>query len=130
MPRGRPSLLGLLVETYLRLLRWRSYAEAVARAARDLLGPDTRVYVVGGAAEGRLTVLSDIDIVVVSSRVPASPRERRRLRLGIRERAVNQYGLPWDIPVDIHLYTPEELEKARRYYKRLVEVAAGGGTGP
>ena len=44
------------------LKRWRDYALKVAKAARDVLG-DVRVYVVGGVAEGRTTVLSDIDIL-------------------------------------------------------------------
>jgi len=119
------SLEELLVELLRRLRRWRRYVPAVARAARDLLGPDIRVYVVGGAAEDRLTVLSDVDVVIVSPRVPRSPREKLRLALDVRERAVARYGLPWDYPVDIHLYTPEEFEEAKKYYGRLVEIAAG-----
>jgi len=106
-------------------MSWPRYVPAVAKAARDILGDEARVYVVGGAAEDRLTVLSDIDIAVVAPRVPASHRERRRLALTIRARAVDAYGLPWDYPVDIHVYTPEEFEEARRrYYKRIVEVRA------
>ena len=96
----------------------------VARAARDILGPETVVYVVGGAAEDRLTVLSDIDVVVVSPRVPRDPVERRRVALDIRERAVDAYGVPWDYPLDLHLYTPEELEAARRFYRRMVRIEA------
>ena len=127
MHRKSPRPLGLLVWLYLRLLQWRRYAPAVARAALDLL-EDAKVYVAGGAAEGRLTVLSDIDFVIVSSRVPRDEKGRLELRLDIRDRAVSAYGLPWDYPVDIHLYTPEEFEEARRRYRRLVEVEPSAGT--
>lgn len=81
----------------------------------------------GGAAEDRLTVLSDIDVVIVSPRVPGDPVERRRMALEVRDLAVTRYGLPWDYPVDLHLYTPEEFLEARRLYRRLVPVEAGEG---
>ena len=119
---GKPSLEGLLVRVYLRLRRWRQYAGAVARAARDVLGPGTRVYVAGGAAEGRLTVLSDVDVVVVSPNAPRDGRGKLRVRLEVRDRAVEAYGLPWDYPVDIHVYSDAEFEEARRRYGKLVEV--------
>jgi len=88
------------------LRRWRDYAERVARAARDVLG-DVRVYVIGGVAEGRVTVLSDIDILIVASR-RLDPADRRRFRVEILERAINRYGLPWDAPVELHLISEGE----------------------
>lgn len=118
----KPSMAKLLLWVYRRLLQWPRYVPAVWRAARDLLGEDVEVYVAGGAAEGRLTVLSDIDVVIVSPRVPREGRERVRLTLEIRDAAVTRYGLPWDYPVDLHLYTPEEWVEARRRYGRLVRV--------
>ena len=120
--RRRPSLEGLLVEAYRRLLRWRRYVGAVARAAADLLGHDARVYVVDGAAEGRLTVLSDIDIVIVSRSVPRDEAGKQRLRLEVRDRAVTRYGLPWDYPVDIHLYNEEEFRAAGGRYRRMIKI--------
>ncbi len=119
---GKPSIERYMVERLRRLHQWRLYAPRVAEAARRLLGPETRVYVVGGAAEDRLTVLSDIDIVVVSPRAPRGP-ERHRLAIRIRMEAVERHGVPWDYPLDIHVMTPEEFEEARRrYYRRVVEV--------
>ena len=49
----------------LRLLaRWRELAGIVAKACREVFGERCRaVYVAGGAAEDRLTVLSDIDVL-------------------------------------------------------------------
>ncbi len=80
------------------LRRWREYAAAVARAARDLV-PGAKVYVVGGVAKGRITVLSDIDILIV---VPKGA-ERRGLSRAIMARAMDVYGLPWDAPVELHI---------------------------
>ncbi len=95
------------------LRRWREYAAMVARAARDVV-PGARVYVVGGVAEGRVTVLSDIDILVV---VPRG-RLRRGLYTEIMARAMDAYGLPFDAPVELHIV--EEGGEAR--YKSRVEV--------
>lgn len=48
------------------LKRWREYSSIVARAAKNILGDKLEsIYVVGGVAEDRITVYSDIDIVVV-----------------------------------------------------------------
>jgi hypothetical protein len=41
-----------------------------AAAAIKTVYPDAEVYVFGGAAEGRLTVLSDVDVAVVFDRIP------------------------------------------------------------
>ena len=80
------------------LKRWREYAEAVARAARDLV-PSARVYVVGSVARGRYTVLSDIDILIV---VPHRVDPRTFAR-DVLVRAMDLYGLPIDAPVEIHV---------------------------
>ena len=104
------------------LRRWREYAEKVARAARGILG-DVRVYVIGGVAEDRTTVLSDIDIlVVVSGRIDA--KGRKGLCVEIIERAIDEYGLPWDAPVELHVVDENE---AREYLKpgKYVEVYIG-----
>jgi predicted nucleotidyltransferase len=119
---GKTSFERLMLETYSRLRRWRLYIPAVAKAARDLLGPNTKVYVAGGAAENRLTVLSDIDVVIVSDKIPGNEKAKLRLRLDIRDLAVSRYGLPWDYPVDIHLYNTEEFREARKKYRKLVEI--------
>ncbi len=112
----------VLLQIYRRLLRWREYVPAVARAAKDLLGPETKVYVVGGAAEDRLTVASDVDVLIISPKVLKDPHEKLKVILDIRERAVDKYGLPWDYPIDVHLYRPEEFEEVKGLYGRMIEV--------
>ncbi len=101
------------------LRRWQSYARKIARAAAELV-PGSRVYVVGGIAEGRATVLSDIDVVIVVPKPRLEGKERLRLAVDILERAIDAHGLPWDAPVEIHVAGSEE---AHRYLKgRRVEV--------
>ncbi len=114
-------MLSWVRQHFRHLRRWRSYAEKVARAAAELV-PGSRVYVVGGVAEGRATVLSDIDVVVVVPRPRLDGRERLQLTLDILERAIDAYGLPWDAPVEIHVVGSEE---ANRYMRgRTVEIKA------
>jgi len=43
----------------------RKYAEIIAKASKDI-DPNSKVYVFGGVAENRVTVLSDIDILIVT----------------------------------------------------------------
>ena len=112
-----------MVERLARLLRWREHVGAVVKAAEEVLGKDAEVYVVGGAAEGRLTAVSDIDVVVVTPKAPPSIRDRVRLAIDIRDKAYTAHGLPLDYPVDIHIMTPEEFREARRrYYKRIIRI--------
>jgi len=50
-----------VLERYLKLKRWMDYVDVIVKDCRDVLGDGClHVYVVGGAAEDRLTVLSDI----------------------------------------------------------------------
>lgn len=111
-----------MVRRLRRLLRWRQYVGAVVRAAEEVLGPGTQVYVVGGAAENRLTAVSDIDLVVVSRNAPESPRDRVWMAIQIRDKAVTNHRLPWDYPVDIHIYRPEEFYKVRKHYRAVIKV--------
>ncbi len=67
--------------SYLRM--WKRTAEAIARAVREAeLSAD--VYVVGGAAEGRLTVLSDVDVAVYAEK-PMKWRELVELALELED---------------------------------------------
>jgi len=94
------------------LLRWREYLEVLARSARELFGEGVEVYVFGSAAEGRLTVDSDIDVALVVGEVPGSGLERARL-LDRLWKLMESRGVPWWYPFDIHLLTKEELALLR-----------------
>ena len=99
------------------LRKWMEYATAIMKAARDLI-PGVRVYVIGGVAENRATVLSDIDILIVIPRDIAV--NKVKLYRDILVRAMDNYGLPWDAPVELHIVYEDE---AREYLKsKAVEV--------
>ncbi len=62
-----------MVERLRMLLKWREYVVLLKKAV-DMVLPGSRVYVVG-AAEDRLTAISDIDVVIVYSDLPNTVRE-------------------------------------------------------
>lgn len=90
--------------------------EAISRAVEDL-AVEADVFVIGGAAEDRLTALSDVD-VLICVRSPGSREELARLRKRVLARAMDEHGLPWDYPVELHVRFKEEcgeiLKKARK----------------
>ena len=101
------------------LRRWREYAVAMMRAAKDLV-PGARVFVIGGVAEGRTTVLSDIDILIV---IPGSASvNRRRLYRDILARAMDVYGLPWDAPVELHIVNEGESKYYFELSSKAIEI--------
>lgn len=105
------------VKYHLNQLRnWRRAVEAVSRALEDLT-VEAEAYVIGGAAEDRLTVLSDVDVLICVD--SSSSREGlAQLRRQVLAKAIDEYGLPWDYPVELHVYLREEceqmLKKARK----------------
>jgi len=100
-----------LVETKLQLLRrWRSVAEIVARVARELY-PEAEVYLFGGAAEDRLTVLSDIDIAIVF-RKPLDLEERAEIASTIWEK-LEEHRIPPYYPLHLVVLSRSEFEKLR-----------------
>jgi len=94
------------------LLRWRSYLPILVEAVKRVLGEDVEVYVFGSAVEGRLTIDSDIDVAVVVEELPGSASRR----VGILNRIwriMEDNGVPWWYPFEIHLMTREELKLLR-----------------
>ena len=87
----------------------REAVKAVARAVQDL-DPLAEVYIVGGAAEDRLTVVSDVDVLIVTDRTLDS-KSLNEFRRAIYMRAVDIYNFPWDYPVEIHIMTREEFSE-------------------
>lgn len=81
--------------------------EALARFITNVkneLGEETEIYLFGSFAKGEWLVDSDIDVIVVSSKLRNVPWHKRYpllRRLAPREKAFEILG-----------YTPEELEKA------------------
>ena len=81
-----------------------------------------RVYVIGGVAEGRTTVLSDIDILIVAEKIP---RDKKRLYVEILERAIDAYGMPWDAPVELHIVEERDVERYRKCLGKRIEIETG-----
>ena len=90
------------------LLKWREYLGVLVEAVRAVSGEGAEVYVFGSAVEGRLTVDSDVDVAVVLRELPKTSREKSRL-LSRLWRAMEEGGVPWWYPFEIHLLTKEEL---------------------
>lgn len=103
---------------YLRM--WRRAAESIAEAIRDL-GVEAEAYVIGGAAEDRLTVLSDVDILLCLKE-PANPEEIWNLRKRIIGKAIDDHGLPWDYPIELHIHNMEEGKQLLKLCKKYVKI--------
>lgn len=94
------------------LLKWREYLGVLVEAVKEVFNDRVEVYVFGSAVNGRLTVSSDIDIAIVLSEVPKSGLERARLVDKIWSVMENK-GVPWWYPFEIHLLRREELSLLR-----------------
>ena len=81
-----------------------------------------RVYVIGGVAEGRTTVLSDIDVLIVAKETPG---DKKRLYVEILERAIDSYGLPWDAPVELHIVGEKDAERYMKCLGKRMEIETG-----
>lgn len=104
------------VKYHLEHLRnWRKAVEAVVKAVEDLK-LDAEVYVVGGAAEGRLTILSDVDVLIC---VRGWGEDLRMIRKKVLAKAMDNYNLPWDYPIELHIYPVEECLETLKYSKNL-----------
>ncbi|UXD21296.1 DNA polymerase III subunit beta [Ignicoccus pacificus DSM 13166] len=101
------------------LMRWKEVAKKIAEAAKEVLG-DTEVYVVGGIAEGRFTAASDLDILIVSDKVPSTSK-KIWLKVEIREKAF-QKGVPLDYPLNLHMYNKKDFKEVKEYYKKMIRV--------
>jgi predicted nucleotidyltransferase len=94
------------------LLRWRSYLPILVEAVKMVLGEDVEVYMFGSAVEGRLTIDSDIDVAVVVEELPGSASRRVEILNRIWS-IMEDNGVPWWYPFEIHLMTREELKLLR-----------------
>ena len=103
------------------LRRWREAVEAIAKAIRDL-GIKAELYVIGGAAESRLTILSDIDVLLCLEE-GLGPEDLWALRRKVLGVAMDKYGLPIDYPVELHIWDKKTCSKSLRREKAVrVEI--------
>ena len=98
------------------LAQWRRLVAIVAEAVK-YVRLNAEVYVIGGAAEGRLTILSDIDVVIA---LPHEPSHEEAVTL-IEEifKEAEEHGLPLHAPIELHVVGPQELQKLLKKGKAL-----------
>ncbi len=112
----------MVLSRLLILRNWRRYVDIVAKAIREVC-PDVEIYLVGGAAEDRLTILSDIDILVVLPHEPSHDKVIE-LRTRILEKA-EELGLPLYAPIELHIVGPETWQ---RYGGTKIRIENGVAT--
>ena len=99
------------------LRRWKEAVEAVAKAVREL-GVKAELYVIGGAAESRLTILSDIDVLLCLEE-KLGVEDLWMLRRKVLKVAMDKYGLPIDYPIELHIQDKETCSKTLRPGKAI-----------
>ncbi len=101
------------------LMKWREYVRLVYEATKKVL-PIAEVYLVGSAAEGKLRVTSDIDVVIALPHKPTYD-EIIDVRVKVIEEA-EKLGLPPYAPIELHVISKEELSKYLRTGSSVVPV--------
>jgi len=105
--------LRIRAEMFRELLKWRHYLKYLIEASEKVLGENAEIYVFGSAIEGKLTADSDVDVAIVLPQVPSSGAERAKVIDRIF-RYMEERGVPWWYPFEIHLVTREEMEVLKR----------------
>ena len=107
----RISDFDLYIESGMRVLRhlknYRGIARRVKKIVTEKCG-SVRVLVFGSVVEGKVTALSDIDILVICD---LDRDERIRLKSEIYRR------LGYDLPIELHIASEEEFQS---WYKRFI----------
>jgi len=110
------------IQTYRlkELLKWHEYLNILVEAVKKVFNEKAEIYVFGSAVENRLTVESDIDVAIVIEKVPEKSAERIKLLNKIWS-YMEERGVPWWYPFEIHLVSRRELMMLRgsRFIKIL-----------
>lgn len=96
--------------------QWRLWSKQIGEAAREILG-ECSVYVFGSVAKGEYIGGSDVDILIVSNKLPSSGKSRCEIKALIEEKA----NLPPYHPFEIHLATSIEAEENPIHSKAVKE---------
>ena len=110
-----------ILKSRLKLIKlatqWKYWSKKIAEAAENILG-DCEVYVFGSIVENRATGGSDVDILIVSDKVPLRAKERWKIKAEIEEIA----GLPLYHPYEIHLVNKREAKWYMKHIKKKILV--------
>jgi len=108
------NYVDILIKRAEMVRNWREYINSIVEAVKSVL-PDSKIYVFGSVVKGESTGGSDVDILVVSERIPRNNLERAGLKIRIEELS----NLPPYHPFEFHLADREEGEW---YFKRIKEL--------
>ena len=91
------------------LREWRSIVHNVARIVKQLY-PEAEIYLIGGVAENRITVYSDIDIAVIFK-----TELNRDKRIDVLTRIWESIDnvIPMYYPLEIHILDIKEFTKIK-----------------
>lgn len=91
---------------------YRTIAEEIKKLLSEKF-EDVKVFVFGSAVKGNWGVFSDIDILIVSEKIPREPTDRAKLKKMLLEK------YQFKAPLEIHLATPNEFEE---WYNKMIDV--------
>jgi len=89
------------------LRKWRGVVKEVADIIRKLY-PGAEIYLAGGAAENRLTVYSDIDLLIVFKK-----RKSEKAEILARIWEALEKKIPTYYPLEIHILDYNELNRIK-----------------
>ena len=88
-----------------------AYLDVIKEKTLEIL-PDAKIYLFGSVVERKIHPFSDIDIAIVSDRIPESADERAGVKIKILE------GFDIFTPFEFHLLTRREWDE---WYSRFVK---------
>ena len=96
---------------------WRKYIEKLKRSVREVLN-DAEIYIFGSIVESKAVGASDIDILIVSSKIPQKTRDKIDIIMKIEEKL----NLPLYHPFEFHLATPEQAKFYFKHCKKMLKI--------
>ena len=109
-----------MVERLQKLLKWREYIPALREAISQVL-PDAEIYIIGGAAENRLTALSDIDVLIITDKPPENPMKKAEITSKIREK-LEEKGINHSYLYQFHIKDKKQAQQLLKTTKIPVKI--------
>lgn len=104
----------------LLLREWRSVVRSILQAVEGLY-PEAEVYLIGGVAENRTTVNSDVDIAIVFK---SSLSKNSRISILTRIWESIEDAVPMYYPLEIHVLDVNEFAKLKGRKVKLSKTAS------
>ena len=96
--------------TYLKKINF--FLKLIKERARKILGEDTKVFIFGSYLKKNFKLLSDIDILIVSDKIPEDPYEITKIKVKIIRDFKPGH------PFEIHL---TNYKNFNNWYKRFIK---------